>query len=172
MDIQKLERNADIRIKFASINDLGGYDGDADEEYQSFFPKKEGKLEGDWVYKEVDGFIETRYEATRGAWELCHNPTQAQIAAVKHETGIEILILTGIASGVGTSAVIGLVKWGWKKWNTLRSSKANKVESGFIIEKVTDRFPDGRIRTVEKRELRPPLDHEVVNKCLTETFGV
>ena len=61
MDIQKLENNADIRIKFASINERGGYDGDSHDEYRALFPQTTGKLTEGWQYEYV-GLIETRFE--------------------------------------------------------------------------------------------------------------
>lgn len=170
MDVQELERNAEVRIKFASINEFGGYNKDAGVEYQAFFPQKEGPLEQEWVYKKVDKLIETRFEYNRHAWVLTHTPTQTQIAAVEHETGIAIL--TGIVSGVGTAAVVSLVKWAWQKWKSARASiPQERVESGIVREKVTERFPDGRIRTVERLELRAPLDPEIVNRCIEQSFG-
>lgn len=37
MNVQELEYNADIRIKFASINGKGKYYRDTHEEYELFF---------------------------------------------------------------------------------------------------------------------------------------
>ena len=67
MDVQGLENNADIRIKFASINERGGYDGDALEEYQALFPENVGDLTEGWRYESV-GMVETRFEHDRNTW--------------------------------------------------------------------------------------------------------
>jgi hypothetical protein len=46
----------------------------------------------------------------------------------------------------------------------------DKVESALVREKVTDYFPDGRIRTVEQIVLRRPLDTGIADMCIEESF--
>ncbi len=165
MEVQELENNADIRIKFASINGRGAYDDDANEEYRTLFPEKAGDLAEGWRYEDV-GRIETRFEYDRNAWRLEHPSSDIETAAVEHETGIEILVL-GIASGVGTAAIVGLSKWFWCKWKDIRP---NKLPSSFVAEKVTERDADGRIRCVERIELRGPIDSFTANAVIEQVF--
>lgn len=168
MDVQKLEFDTDLRVKFASINEKGGYEGDAHEEYAVFF----AQLNKDWSYVEVEEPIETRFEWTRNAWVLTHEPTQTQIAAVEHETGIEILVSVGagIVSTVAAEAIISFVKWGWGKWNSSRDSVSGKVNSSLVVESVTDRFPDGRIRRVDRLEIREPLKADLVSSYVEQSL--
>jgi hypothetical protein len=166
MEVQELENNADIRLKFASINERGGYDGDAAEEYQALFPENAGDLTEGWRYESV-GVIETRFEYDRNAWRLAHPSCDFEAAAVEHETGIEILVL-GIASGVGTAAIVGLGKWLWRKWRDVRDP--NKQSSSFVAEKVTERGADGKIRRVERIEMRGPVEATAVNAAIEQLF--
>ena len=60
MDVQGIENNADFRIKFASINEKGGYDSDAmPDVYRKIFHSRIGKLTDEWSYEQVEGLIET-----------------------------------------------------------------------------------------------------------------
>ncbi len=158
MDIQKVEYNADLRIKFASINENGGWNYDAIQEYTQFFDE----FPNDWVYSENTSQIETRFDFQRRAWVLTHSDSKTEIAVVEHESGIEFLIAVGI--GLSTEAIISLVKWGWKKWNTSRETLGKKLEPSLILENVTSRRPDGQILTVERMEFRAPLADNDVEK--------
>ena len=165
MDIQKLENNADIRIKFASINERGGYDGDSHDEYRALFPQTTGKLTEGWQYEYV-GLVETRFEYDRSAWRLKHQSSGITVATIEHETGIEILV--GIASGVATAAIIGLSKWLWNQWQDVRGP--NKRSSSLVAEKVTERDTDGNIRYIERIEIRGPIDTTTVNAAIEQIF--
>ena len=165
-DVQRLENDAEIRIKFASINDRGGYDGDAWIEYQKIFPDPEGELPGGWRYQDV-GMVMTRFENTRTAYRLKHADLEEGAAAVEHETGLE-LVLIGVASGVATAAVVGLSKWLWKKWQ--ESRPADSLPPSIIVERVTEWKPDGTILRSERYEVRGPLENEDAGKLLEQAF--
>ena len=166
MDVQELEYKADIRIKFASINDkTGGYDDDTHSViYEPFFRE----MEGDW-WPQQNSPIETRFDYNRDAWVLSHRSTGAQIAAVEHESGIELLV-TGIAVSLASTAIVGFVKWAWNKWKKIRSSLPDRIEPSLQTEVVTEKFPDGRIRRTQRFEYRGPLDSELVGQLVNHSF--
>lgn len=164
MDIQKLEFNADIRIKFATITETGKMDGDAWQEYLDLFSDT---IEG-WTFKKYDGYIDTRTAWQRSAWYLTYADGETEMAAVEHETGMEILI--GIVSGVATEAIVAFVKWGWAKWKASRAKEPQKIEPSLVIERVTERTKEGIIRTIDRLEIRGPLTSEEVGKYLSKTF--
>jgi len=172
MDVQELEYNADMRIKFASINEKGQYVGDAHYDlYDSFI--MEVVQEASWLPTEVPQ-IETKHEYMRRAWIF--SKSTDQIAVVEHETGVEILV--GITAAVAAAAIVGFTKWAWKEWKKLRSSQPNdlgftvpNVEPSLVIEIVTDRWADGRIRTLKRSEVRGPVDAQVVGKHVEESFA-
>jgi hypothetical protein len=166
MDVQKLEYDADFRIKFASINAKGGLDGDAHHpEYELFF----AELPNDWTRHECPNPIETRFEWRRRAWVLRHSHSGTEIAAVEHETGIEILVAIG--AGLATEALVVLIKWGWGKWKATRANLPNKVEPSLILENVSSRTPDGRILTIGRLEMRGPLTSEEVARQVESALG-
>jgi len=174
-DVQKLEYNAAIRIKFASINDDGGYRRDASEEYLSFFPESEGELEGNWFYKAIEGEIEARSGSLRHAWVLNHGPTQTQIVVVGHETGMEILVAIGISAA--GSAIVGLSVWAWRNWRKARSNARNsndKVEPSIEAEKEVETIYDNKgtkIKTTKRVRMMQPLSDEQVRQCIENLFG-
>lgn len=174
MNVQELEYNAEFRIKFASINKSGGFEGDALEEYASIFPDVSGELFEGWRYESADR-VETRFEHDRDAWGLSYENAakdEIRVAAIEHETGIELLaipIITGIISGVSTAAVVGLTGVLWKKWNESRGP--NKLPSSLILEKVENRNDDGSIQSVKKLEVRGPIDPGSITSITTSFFG-
>jgi len=174
MNVQDLENNAEFRIKFASVNERGGYDSDALEEYQWIFPDDHGELAEEWRYEYV-GLVETRFEYERKAWALsCENVSDEEFrfAAIEHETGIELLaipIITGIISGVSTAAIVGLTGMMWKNWKKSRGS--DKLPSSLILEKVENRNNDGSIKSVIKLEVRGPIDPPTVTSTIKRFFG-
>ena len=166
-DVQFLGKQRGIRIKFASINADGGYEDDCHDEYITVFPETTGDLAEDWKYSTVDGMIDTRFEHTRSAWRFSYRENKVAVAAVEHETGVEILV--GIAAGVATEAISGLVKWAWNKWSEARRIKV--LAPSLVLERVTERFPDASIRCMERSEIRGRIDkdhaHKLVENWLT-----
>jgi hypothetical protein len=152
--LQNLENSCDLRIKFALIDNRGGYKGEAGpEEYESFLA---GLPEG-WR-RDSDGFyISTRSEGPRNAWRLRNNGLD--IAIVEHETGVEFLL--GIAAGVATSAIYDLMKWGWKEWQKRRESRASKVPTFLEIERMR-RNSDGTLLGSEVVRIRGPVDDSLL----------
>jgi len=115
MNVQHLERNADVRIKFAAINQFGGLESDANQEYVDLFTD----FRKDWKLKENVGYTNDKSEWVPRSWVLQFKDRKTEIAAVEHETGIEILI--GITSGLAVEAIVEFTKWAWKKWKALTS---------------------------------------------------
>jgi hypothetical protein len=159
MDVQNLQDAADVRIKFASLNEKGEYVRDAGDEYQSYFED----LENGWTAIAVDAVLVEEVGRNR-AWVISDGNTQ--LAAVAHETGIEFLLNLG--AGLTLEALILFARWGWKKWNQSRSSK---IPSSLQMERVTERLADGRIRVVEKIEIRGPLDARIVGDHMERFIG-
>lgn len=108
---------------------------------------------------------------TDGAnWFFEHSETQTKVVALRHENGLEIDILSGVISSIMATAILGLVNLAWKRWKQARKS-LQKTEPSLVIERVTERFPDGRIRHVDRFERRGPLDDEVVKEMFQQVIG-
>ena len=163
-DIQSLENDADIRIKFASVNSRGGYDGDSHHEYRNMFPEHEGELVAGWRYARTAGHVLTRFEYERDAWRLDHPDLDIRGGAVEHETGVEILVASFLAP-LAVEATVALVKWMWRKWSTSRSP--GTVSPSLVVEVVTERSEHGAIRTTQSWTVRGPIEAEEAAKLLT-----
>ncbi len=150
-----MEKLAHLRIKFASIDERG-YVGDSHEEYNEIFIK----LPSGWTCKDT-GLIETRREGSRRSWLL--KCDEVVLGAVEHETGLEILAIN-VATGLVTAALLGLAGFLWKKWNSLRAGKPNKVTSSLELEYET-RLSDGSTRRV-RISYSGPLDQNQINDLL------
>ena len=160
MDIQQLEYDADVRIKFAAINQKGGLDGDANQEYLDLL----SNFANGWTYTENPLPIETRFEWMRRSWTFTYKDKKTEIAAVEHETGIEILV--AITSGLAVEAIVHFTKWAWNKWKASRAADTHKIESSLIVETVTDRTESGTIRTINKIEVHAPLAESDITKYI------
>lgn len=146
MTVKDLVNEHKLRIKFPSLDDQGHYLRDASEEYQQFFHD----LPSNWSLTGKEE-VTTRLERYRKAWILEHG--ELQIAAVEHETGLEIL--AGIAAGVGTAAIVGFTKWAWEKWKEYRAN-LSKHPSFLFIEELIEQNADGSTRIYRRTELRDP----------------
>lgn len=168
MDVQDLEYGAGLRIKFASIDETGGYVDDALEEYETFFDD----LPENWVCAEVEGFIDTKFDSDRRGWELRNSRADLRLGAIEHESGIELLVASGLSLGVGLAVptIVGFVKWAWRRWRSTRSSMTDRLDSSLVIEKVTERSPEGRIKTVNRIEIRGPVDDERAERVIEQMF--
>jgi hypothetical protein len=162
--MQPIEYNPPLKIKFASIDENGELVGDASQEYTALFPNPSTKLEGGWVA--------TKYEMAEAKNAYLHHRTwiltndKIRIAAVAHETGMELLIdpVKEIAIGVATAGVTSVITWLWNKWRDSRKDRANKVESSYVIETVSEVLPDGKSRKITRLELRGPVSVKMVGE--------
>ncbi|MFX0021331.1 MAG: hypothetical protein ACFE9S_03330 [Candidatus Hermodarchaeota archaeon] len=150
--IKEIENNAGLRIKFANIKDSGVF------EYNSQFDDYEfliNEIEEEWAVKRGEGFYE-------GYWAITNRQTQDEIAITEHESGLEILItvITNIP------AIVEFVIWAWKKWKKRREEKKKEPEPSIRVERVTEKKPDGTIRTKERIEIRGPLNSEDVQTII------
>lgn len=164
MNTQQLEYDADVRIKFAAVNNKGGLDGDAHLEYLDLL----SNFANGWTYTENPINIETRFEWMRRSWTFTYKDKKTEIAAVEHETGIEILV--GITSGLAVEAIVHFTKWAWQKWRASRALDKNKVEPSLIVETVTERSESGTVRTINKIEVRGPLAENDITKYIDAAF--
>lgn len=165
MKAQEYEDQWEFRIKFASIADNGYLIGDSHEEYDTLFQD----LPDEWSanYEEL---VKTRQEGQRRSWLLRHN--SEEIAAVEHETGVEILIAFGVE--FTAAAIIGFTVWAWTKWRASRAGEivsGQKVEPSLVLESVEERFPDGRSRITRRVEIRGPLNETEVDSAIRKWGG-
>ncbi|HEX9595414.1 MAG TPA: hypothetical protein VF982_00925, partial [Anaerolineales bacterium] len=159
MNLQDLERDPDLRIKFASIDEHGVNIGDADCEYDCFFTT----LPQGWN-AEVAEQVQTRSEGPRPARRLAHDGTE--LGAVQHETGVEFLVALagGTASSVASAAIIGFSTWAWSRWQELRASKP--LAPSLVLEGVVARSLTGQPLVTTRQELRGPLSADAVGKSI------
>lgn len=153
--VQEMEQSADFRVKFAAIIN-GSYVPDAHEEYDDIFHD----IPVSWTCAKA-GNIQTRRDGIRQSWLL--ESDKVSLGAVEHETGLEILALN-VASGIVTAGIIGLTTFLWKKWNTLRTKKPNKVTTSLECEYET-RLSYGSARKV-RISYSGPLDEQQAREIL------
>ncbi len=154
MDTQALEITHGVRIKFTSLRNDGLLDSDCHEEY-SFFPV--AAPEG-WRVQNA-GRIQTRYDYTRDSWMFSDGTHE--VAAVEHETGVEILIAVGV--NVASDALVAFATWAWDRW---KQSRAAKPAPTFVAEKIEERFPDGTERRVKRIIVRGEVTPSEIQKVL------
>jgi hypothetical protein len=154
MDTQTLEHYHGVRIKFASLRDNSWLESDCHDEYD-FFPLE---APDGWRITHK-GPIATRYDSTRDSW-LFSNGT-FDIAAVEHETGIEILIAIG--ENVASSALVGFVVWAWARW---KQARANKPMPSLVVERIVERFPNGTERMVKRITVKGDTNAAEIDKIL------
>lgn len=155
MSPQELERRCGIRLKFASLRADDTLDRDCHEEY-SVFPTE--APEG-WSV-EPTGRIETRHDYDRDSWLFTGENNE--IAAVEHETGVEILIAVGV--NVGSAAIVGFAAWAWKRWDRARG---DKPASSFVAERIEERLADGTERMVKRVLVYAPVSEQDIRTILT-----
>jgi hypothetical protein len=128
MNVQQLEYDAPLRIKFASMDKNGRLVGNAGPYHYDFlFSDDSTMLEGGWTVRRSDN-IHTRQEPSQErnghrTWILSKD--KIQIAAVEHEDGIELLfdMVKDVTVQVGTAAVTSLITLMWSKWRKSRGSR-------------------------------------------------
>jgi hypothetical protein len=175
MDVQSAEFRPDIRIKFASITQDGGYRRDANWEYTTFFDD----LPKPWIVAEAPR-IETRYEQQRLARVLKND--DEEIAAVDHETGLELLIIVpfgvSVAAKLTADTISGFVKWAWGKWRqtrqhfTERRFNGDRVEPSLVVEVKRAEGGDGRSETRAIMTFRGPLADVDIPTCLQQVANI
>jgi hypothetical protein len=147
MDFQRFEDESAIRIKFASERGRRLLSDALDTEYNGLFVGPAGQaswIPAEWTVGNA-GLIETLSEHQQPAWHFTADG--ADVLAVEHETGIEVLILLPIVTGLATNAITGLTKSLWKEWRRRRRT-SEPVRQGYLgqevlrVETTTER-PDG-----------------------------
>jgi len=148
MELQEFEDQADLRIKFASMKGQRPL-SDAGPEYDGLFRDKDGRpaewLPVGWQVGDT-AMVETLFEHTRQAWRV-HSDV-GDIAAVEHETGIEILVAIGI--GLSVNAITGFTTSAWREWRRRREQTREwreglpqgPSEDRLVIERTVE-LPDG-----------------------------
>ena len=145
MTTQTLEKTHGVRITFASLRNDGRLDHDCHDEYK-YFPAAAPR---GWKVA-ASGHIRTRYDHERHSWLFSDG--EREIAAVEHETGVEILIAVGV--NVGSAAIVGFATWAWARWT---KSRKTKPPSTFVAERIEERLPDGTERRVKRITVRGKL---------------
>jgi hypothetical protein len=163
-ELQQLESNPALRIKFASIGNDGFFISDASDDYQQFFADLPKEV-SDWEFEPQTMLVQTRRESQREAHILRHGGSE--LAMVKHETGVEVIV-TGVASSHASSAITSLVAWGWNKWKQIRAAKAAKVESTLTLEGVMAHDAAGKAAEIVRVEKRGPLSGDVVSRDVAD----
>jgi hypothetical protein len=167
--LQELEYSFDARIKFASLDNKGRYVGDAHEEYDSFLA---GLPQG-WRQQGGDFEIQTRLANNRRAWHL-RGKDEFDIAVVKHETGVEFLLLAVVVPlvvGVATNAVYDLTKWGLNKWLAKRQGNASKLPTFLEAERI-QKDAGGNVLGSEVIRLRAPVDDQTLRSTIERLMQV
>lgn len=158
MDLQQLEFNTPLRIKFASKDENGNPARDAYTEYRDLFPDQVTPLEEDWVATRSEK-IKTRAESyDHNTWIFSHD--QIKIGAVEHETGIKFLI--EIAAGVAVTVISSFVMRMWNKWGASRKKYYPNKGVSFVLEINSKTFPDGRSKTDSRIERSGPVDQTII----------
>ena len=175
MDVQSAEFRPDIRIKFASIAPDGAYRRDANWEYTTFF----NDLPAPWIVGETPR-IDTRYEQQRLARVLKNDGEE--IAAVDHETGLELLIIVpvgvAVAAKLTADTISGFVRWAWGRWRetrqhfTERRFNGDRVEPSLVIEMKKAEGGDGRSVTSAIMTFRGPLADVDIPTCLQQAANI
>jgi hypothetical protein len=147
-ELERLELNPSLRIKFASLDDKGRLSSDAGEEYNGFF----ADMPPGWI-ETGQMTVKTRYEHDRTAHVLRYG--KAELAIVKHETGAEVILL-GLGINFASEAIVGLVVWGWNRWKQRRAAVAAggvaKVEPTLVLEGVVERDPASGSKEIARAE--------------------
>jgi len=159
---QRYQDRSRLRIKFASIDEYGILTRDASPEY-AFLQRP---LLAGWSATPGDPVKIVRRDRHR-TWVLRRR--SETVVAVEHETGLEILL--PIAQELASAAIIGLVVWSWKTWQASRKPQVRagtKVESTLVLEEVSERRPDGTIRSSRKVQVRGPLTSAGVARVLRD----
>ena len=154
MSTQTLENTHGVRITFASLRDDGSLDHDCHDEYK-YFPAAAPR---EWKVAAA-GHIRTRHDHTRDSWLFSDG--KHEIAAVEHETGVEILIAIGV--NVGSAAIVGFATWAWARWT---KSREKKPPSTFVAERIEERLPDGTERRVKRITVRGKLSAKQIKNVL------
>jgi hypothetical protein len=166
--LQRLEYQADLRFKFASIDDLRGrYISDASEEYKTFF----SELPLGWFVEQKSFKIQTRLGGISNAWALSRE--QLIAAAVEHETGLEILILiplgVAVVGGVASMMVYDCIRWAHTRWRDQRKALsargADKAPTLLEIERIR-RNAKGEIQGSEVLKIRSPVEDTVLQEAI------
>ena len=161
MKAQEFEDQSEIRIKLG-YRGPGGYllGYAANSDYDSLLSERPP---GWTMASPVD--IETKSEGTRRAWVLAGHGTE--LAAVEHETGLEIL---GAVAALATIAQFAV--WAYDRWKKVEPDPTafpGPNERTHLLSRTTERFPDGRERIIRTLEVRGPLDSEHLRNVI-ETF--
>jgi len=169
-EAKRIAKRPGIVLKFAGLLPDGRLTPDAHDDYEGLF---EG-LPSEWAMATttVEPLTDTW---PHDAWTFAYKHGEAEVLAVKHETGIEFLVM-GVAAPLVADALVSLAKWTWSRWNTRRAQQPQKVQSSIFIEKTTVRetFPDGRIREQENVRwlLAPPVTDSdltaIIQKAATQ----
>jgi hypothetical protein len=93
--------------------------------------------------------VDTLFEHTREGWHL--RSDDGDIAAIEHETGIEILV--GIGIGLAVNAISGFTTAAWKEWRRRRKQASEwreqlpqgPSEDRLVVERSVE-SPDGTRR--------------------------
>jgi hypothetical protein len=156
-ELQQLENGPSLRVKFASIRNDGSLASDASSEYSPFFAALAAEVTN-WDEEPNTQSVQTRYEHLRVAHVLRHGETE--VAAVEHETGIEILA-AGVAVNLASEALIGFLSWSWNKWKQSRDAQKaqgiEKAEPSLVLEGVKVRDHTGAPKEIVRVEKRGPL---------------
>jgi len=172
LNLQQLEYDTILRIKFAEIDqERGILRGIAGGAYHFLFPSQKTELEEGWIATQSE-MITTKTEShNHNTWVLSHK--EIQIVAVEHENGIEFLfpVIQEILVGVAATIVTSFIQHMWNKWGAAR--KAAYVPGGepsYVVEVASEAFPDGRIKTVKRLEVRGPVSTEQIGDLTTKAL--
>lgn len=122
-------------------------------------------LPNGWNIDDLEVQIQTRFGYTNRAWRLSNK--NFELAAVEHETGLEILITIGV--GLVKSAIYDLIKTRFEKWTNKRkliASNGTPKAATFLEIERTKRDANGNILNSEVIKFRAPVDGETMNKIL------
>jgi hypothetical protein len=155
MTTQTLENTHGVRITFASLRNDGRLDHDCHDEYK-YFPVA---APTGWTVT-ASGHIQTRHDHIRDSWLF--SDSKHEIAAVEHETGVEILIAVGV--NVGSAAIVGFATWAWARWT---ESRKKKPPSTFVAERIEERLPDGTELRVKRITVRGTLSPKQIEDVLS-----
>ena len=138
--VEQLDRQPGLRLKFVR-KDRGGQIPYSSEAYWAQVLASQSPP--DWEKREL-GYVRTQAD-TRLAWELSQGRTT--VAIVSHETGIEILVAigVGVASGVGSAAIVALANWLYQKNKEQVADTPNQNHISLFAEV----YENGNYRTID-----------------------